>query len=165
MEINMAKDESWRGKVGGMGDQEVIDFLAGNTVCRMGCLDGDGWPYVVPIWYEYNDDGFYLVPRERSIWAKYIQKDPRVSLCIDVADGLRKVMVKGTGEIVEEANVGGKWVDIATRMSVRYLGVNGPDYLAPTLPEPRWLIFVKPEKMVTWQGVDWAKRYKTTDWG
>jgi hypothetical protein len=119
----------------------------------------------VPIWYEYNDDGFYLVPRERSIWAKYIQKDPRVSLCIDVADGLRKVMVKGTGEIVEEANVGGRWVDIATRMSVRYLGVNGPDYLAPTLPEPRWLIFVKPEKMVTWQGVDWAKRYKTTDWG
>jgi hypothetical protein len=74
-------------------------------------------------------------------------------------------MVKGKAEIVEEANVGGKWVEIATRMSVRYLGVNGPDYLAPTLPEPRWLIFVHPEKMITWQGVDWAKRYKTTDWG
>ncbi|MBT5676265.1 MAG: pyridoxamine 5'-phosphate oxidase family protein, partial [Rhodospirillaceae bacterium] len=119
----MADKEAWRGKVGGMDDQEVIDFLAGNTVCRLGCLDGDGWPYVVPIWFEYSDNGFYIIPRERSLWAKYIQNDPRVSLCIDEADGLRKVMVKGEGKIIEEANVGGKWVEIANRMSVRYLGV------------------------------------------
>ena len=86
------------------------------------------------------------------------------------AKGGAKVRLEadGDGTILRyevEANVGGKWGEIATRMSVRYLGVNGPDYLAPTLPEPRWLIFVRPEKMVTWQGVDWAKRYKTTDWG
>ena len=161
----MVDSEAWRGKVGGMSEAEANEFLAGSTICRLACLDGDGWPYVVPIWYEYSDSGFYLIPRERSLRAKYIQNDSRVSLCIDVAEGLRKVMAKGSAEILEEPNVGGGWVEIATRMSVRYLGVNGPSYLAPTLPEPRWLIFVRPEKLTTWQGVDWAKKYKTTNWG
>ena len=160
----MSDDSGWRGKIGGMSEREMDKFLAGNTLCRMGCLDNDGWPYVVPVWYEHSDSGFYIIPRERSLWAQYIQNDPRVFLCIDEMEGMRKVMVKGSGTIIEEPNIGGKWVAIATRMSVRYLGVNGPDYLAPTLPEPRWLIFVKPEQLSSWQGVDWADRYKTTEW-
>ena len=160
----MSEKDAWRGKIGAMNDEEMEDFLSGNLICRMGCLDDDGWPYVVPVWYEYTGSEFFIIPRERSIWAKYVQNDPRVFLCMDQAEGLRKVMVKGHAKIVELPNVGGEWVQIATRMSVRYLGVNGPDYLAPTLPEPRWLISVKPEKITTWQGIDWAKRYKTTDW-
>ena len=76
----MGEKEAWRGKVGGMSDAERDEFLAGNIVCRLGCLDNDGWPYVIPIWYEYSDSGFYVIPRERSVWAKYIQNDPRVSL-------------------------------------------------------------------------------------
>jgi hypothetical protein len=55
-------------------------------------------------------------------------------------------------------------VDIAREMSYRYLGENGPDYLVPTLNEPRWLIFVKPLNVTTWQGVDWASRYKHSQW-
>ncbi len=49
---------------------------------------------------------------------------------------------------------------IAERMSVRYLGPNGPEYLTATLDQPRWLIKVTPERVVTWQGVDWAKKYR-----
>ena len=45
----MGESESWRGKIGGMSEPEVNDFLAGNIICRLGCLDGDGWPYVVPV--------------------------------------------------------------------------------------------------------------------
>lgn len=160
----MAETEAWRGKVGGMSDEEADEFLAGAPVCRLGCLDEDGWPYVVPVWYEHSDDGFYIIPRARAVWAKHIKRDPRVFLCIDVPDGLRKVMVKGEAEVIEEPNVGGKWVPIATRMSLRYLGENGPKYLEPTLPEPRWLFFVRPLTRVTWQGVDWAKRYKHSEW-
>ena len=69
-------------------------------------------------------------------------------------------MVKGVAEHVEEPNVGGRWVEIARDMSYRYLGEHGPDYLEPTLGEPRWLFFIRPEKLTTWQGVDWAKKYK-----
>ena len=41
----------------------------------------------------------------------------------------------------------------------------GPDYLVPTLNEPRWLFFVRPLSMMTWQGVDWHRRYKHYEWG
>ena len=49
---------------------------------------------------------------------------------------------------------------VAERMSVRYLGENGPKYLVPTLDKPRWLIRLDPVKVQTWQGNDWADRYK-----
>ena len=160
----MADDDSWRGKVGGMTDEEVGEFLKGPHLCRLACLDEEGWPYIVPLWYQYRDGGYYVVPRARSVWAKHIQRDPRVHICVDIWETMQKVMAKGKAEIVEEPNTGGKWVEVATEMSLRYLGENGPKYLEPTLVEPRWLIFMKPDSQMTWQGVDWAGRYKHAKW-
>ena len=155
------KQEEWRGKIGQMSDAEIAAYFADKPVCKLGCLDEEGWPYVVPCWFEYADGGYYIIPRERSAWARYVQRDSRVFLCIDEADPpQRRVLVKGTATIVEEPNVGGKWVEIARRMALRYFGEHGPDYLVPTLGEPRWLIFVSPLKTSSWQGVDWHKRYK-----
>ena len=56
----MADDDSWRGKVGGMTDEEVDEFLKGPHLCRLACLDEEGWPYIVPLWYQYRDGGYYL---------------------------------------------------------------------------------------------------------
>lgn len=161
----MAENEEWRGKIGKLNEQEMAEFLSGNTFCRLGCLDQEGWPYVVPCWYEYSDGGFYIIPRARSAWARNIQRDRRVFLCIDESTIFnRRVLVKGEADVLEEPNLGGRWVEIARRMSVRYLGEHGPDYLEPTLVEPRWLLFVKPLKVTTWQGVDWPQRYKHATW-
>jgi nitroimidazol reductase NimA-like FMN-containing flavoprotein (pyridoxamine 5'-phosphate oxidase superfamily) len=159
------KDESWRGKVGKLTDEELNEFLSTDVLCRMAVLDDDGWPYVAPMWFLYKDGGFYIVPRERSKWAVYMKNDPRVYLTIDEPGRQRKVMVKGEAQLLEEPNLGGKWVEIANEMSYRYLGPNGPSYLEPTLTEPRWLFFVKPITLTSWQGVDWAKRYKHSKWG
>jgi nitroimidazol reductase NimA-like FMN-containing flavoprotein (pyridoxamine 5'-phosphate oxidase superfamily) len=156
--------EEWRGKVGPMSRAEMEEFLSGDVLCRLSCLDDEGWPYTVPVWFGYRDDGFYIIPRERSVWARYVQRDPRVYLCIDEPGRQRKVLVRGEARVVEEPNVGGGWVEIANEMSYRYLGEHGPDYLVPTLNEPRWLIFVTPRKVTTWQGVDWAARYKHSRW-
>lgn len=147
-----------------MSQAEVEGFLAGDPLCRLGCLDEEGWPYVVPVWYRSKDGGFYIIPRAGSAWARYIKREPRVFLCIDVWEGMRKVMVKGRAEVLEEPNVGGKWVAIATDMLRRYLGEHGPEYLEPALTEPRWLRFVRPDKTTTCQGVDWAVRYKHGAW-
>ncbi len=153
--------ESWRGEVGRLTGEPLATFLGGGIICRLACLDRDGWPYIVPVWFHYADDGFYVVPRERSLWAQYLKQDPRVSLSIDEATPpYRKVQVKGKAELVHEPTVDGAWVSIATEMSYRYLGEHGPEYLVPTLHEPRWLFFVRPSQMTTWQGVDWATRYK-----
>ena len=153
-------DESWRGDIGKIDGEALDRFLGGNLICRLGCLKEDGAPYVVPCWFEWTGREFYIIPRKRSVWARYIQRDGRVCLSIDEdASPYRKVMVEGHGQIVEEPNVGGHWVEIARRMSLRYLGEHGPDYLEPTLNQPRWLIRVAPTKVTTWQGVAWHPRY------
>ena len=52
-----AKNGQWRGKVGKLTEEEMAEFLAGNPFCRIGCLDEDGWPYVVPCWFEFSEPG------------------------------------------------------------------------------------------------------------
>ena len=158
--------EEWRGKVGKLSQDELEAFLAQGNVARLACLDESGWPYVAPTWYQYADSGFYIIPRARSAWAKYMANDGRVALAIDTPDPpYVKVQAQGTAEVIEEPNVGGRWVEIANEMSIRYLGADGPKYLVPTLNEPRWLFFVTPKQLYSWQGTDWARRYKHTDWG
>lgn len=101
------KSEEWRGKIGKMTDEEMAEFLSGNPFCRIGCVADDGWPYVVPCWFEYNDGGFYIVPRAESVWARYIQRDGRVSLCIDDTTIYNnRVIVKGEATVLEEPNLG-----------------------------------------------------------
>jgi hypothetical protein len=153
--------EAWRGKVGRMSQEEMDEFLGRMALCRLACHDSEGWPYVVPTCFQYADGGFYIVAREKSAWARYMVNDPRVSIVID-DPGLsqQRVTVKGEAQLVEEPNVGGAWVPIARDMVRRYLGGIADDYLDAASDEPRWLFFVKPVSMTTWQGVGWAEKYK-----
>jgi PPOX class probable F420-dependent enzyme len=159
------RSEDWRGKTGRMNAGEIAQFLAGGVICRLGCLDEDGWPYVVPVWFEYADQGFYVIARARSAWARHLQRDGRAFLCIDESrPPYRKVLVRGRARILEEPNTDGRWVQVGAPLARRYLGEYGGAYRTPTLKEPRWLIFVEPLRMTTWQGVDWARRYKHSAW-
>lgn len=145
-----------------MSAAQISQFLQEPVLCRLGCVDEDGHPYVVPCWFTHADGGFYVVPRARSAWARYLQADGRVFLCIDADDG-RRVLVKGQARVEEEPNVGGRWVDIAQEMAQRYSGADGLKYLEKTLQEPRWLIFIAPQQMRSSVG-GWAQRYKHYDW-
>ena len=88
------KDESWRGKAGRLSNNEMIEFLNEGQLGRLAVLEEDGWPYVIPVWYEYSDGGYYIIPRAKS----------------------------------------------------------------------RWPLFVRPVRTTTWQGVDWAPKYKHSKW-
>jgi len=156
--------------MGALADEEVNEFLASPALARLACLKPDGSPYVIPVWYQWDGEAIWFVGRQKSRWCKHIQNDPRVSVVIDTehsaadASGkggfeIPKVFLEGRAEIVEEPNVGGKWVEVAEEMSYRYLGPNGPSYLTSTMQQPRWLIRMKPTKIRTWQGVGWAPSY------
>jgi len=147
----------------GMNETDLKAFLSTDVLCRLGCLDDEGHPYVIPCWFQYADGGFYIIPRERSAWARYLQRDNRVSLCID-ADTGQRALVKGTAELIERPNTGGRWVEIGREMARRYRGEAGLAYLDRTLNEPRWLFFVKPAQITTWQGSGWAQKYKHYQW-
>ena len=154
-------EENWRGQVGRLHETEVTEFLVEPHLARLACLDDEGWPYVIPCWQEWDGEAFWVVAREKSAWAHYLANDNRCAITVDEAEGLRKVVAQCTAHVIEEPNVGGEWVPIAERMSARYLGKNGPKYLEPTLDKPRWLLRLEPVGLQTWQGVDWAARYKS----
>lgn len=152
-------NEQWRGKVGALDERELEQFLDEPIITRLACLDSEGWPYVVPCWHEWDGTGFWVIPRRKSAWARFLADDPRCAISIDEDGTQRKVTGQCTAELVEQPNVGGRWVEIAERMSVRYLGENGPKYLQPTLDKQRWLFYLRPRTLVTWQGNDWAAKY------
>ena len=153
-------DETWRGKVGRLNPEEIAGFLAEPRIARLACIDEDGWPYVIPCWQEWDGKSFWVVPRERAAWGRHLMQEPRCAITVDEDGTQRKVVAQCRAHLVEEPNVGGAWVPIAERMSVRYLGENGRKYLAPSMDKPRWLFRLEPVKMQTWQGQDWAGRYK-----
>ena len=158
MPESIETSETWRGpRVGPMTPAEMEEFLAGDVLTHLACLTPSGDPYAVVCWHEWRDGCLWLVPRARSRWAEYLRGDPRVSFLVDRDD--RKVWGEGLAELVEEPNVGGGWVEVATRMTYRFLGENGPSYLEPTLTQPRWLFRIRPTRIRTWQGVGWARRY------
>lgn len=170
----MSKSD-FRGDLGGLTEDEMNQFLQGNSLARLATLKPDGAPYVVPVWYHWDGEALWFVGRQRSAWCEYIANDGRTSVVIDSEHSdpdhsgetveIPKVIMEGTSEIVEEPNVGGKWVEVAEEMSYRYLGPNGPTYLTSTLQQPRWLIKMTPTNIKTWKGVGWAKRYWVQDSG
>src|SRR6187549_3788942 len=99
------QNESWRGKIGKLEKAELDDFLKEGIVCRVATLDANGWPYVVPAWFEWepNEGIFWVIGREKSAWAIHMANDPRVAITIDDEGApYRKLQAQGTAEIVEE---------------------------------------------------------------
>jgi nitroimidazol reductase NimA-like FMN-containing flavoprotein (pyridoxamine 5'-phosphate oxidase superfamily) len=149
-----------------MTADEQAAFLARPWVCHLACLDDDGHPYVVPLWFEHADGGFYFVARGRAAWARYLQRDARASLSIvSTENRSHRVLVKGVAEVVEEANIGGRWFEVNRRLSHRYMPTQeiAARYVERTQDEPRWLIFVRPLHATTWMG-GWSAKYKHSDW-
>ena len=60
------KDESWRGRVGKLTDEELAEFLATDVLCRVAALDNEGWPFVAPVWFQFKDGGV-LPGRPRAL--------------------------------------------------------------------------------------------------
>jgi nitroimidazol reductase NimA-like FMN-containing flavoprotein (pyridoxamine 5'-phosphate oxidase superfamily) len=120
------EDQSWRGKIGRLEQEELDAFLSEGHLARLACIDENGWPYLVPVWHEWDGSGFWVIPRAKSAWAVYLKNDPRCAITVDETGTLRKVIVQGAAQLVEEPNVGGRWVEIAERMSLRYLGGERP---------------------------------------
>jgi hypothetical protein len=116
---------------------------------------------VTPVWQEWDGEAFWIVPRERAAWIGHIKKNPNVGIsCAEDSGTYKRITAQGKAEIVfGPAPMQGQCLDVANRMAVRFLGEHGPEYLVPTYDRPRYLIKIAPTKMLTWDGVEWAKKY------
>jgi PPOX class probable F420-dependent enzyme len=153
-------------------DDEVQAFLAepGHLV-RIGTVDADGFPRVVPTWFVHHEGEIVFTPRAPAVFLANLRRDPRVGLSID-EDPLpyRKLTVQGTARIVHEPGEDDLWRELYRTIARRYIPPEAADrYVDDTIDQPRALIAVPLEgsRVSTWRmpvsdepgtGI-WARRY------
>jgi PPOX class probable F420-dependent enzyme len=154
-------------KIGGLTEAEMRAFLAEPWNARIATVTADGWPYLAPVWYEYDPEAgvFLVVGRERAEWIAHIRVDPRVAF--HVADDLHaqhtRVLVQARAEIVEgpvAPAASPALGELTRRLSLRYLGPKGPEYAERTIERPRVLVRLVPTGWRTWTGREWHPRYR-----
>lgn len=156
-----------------MTTQEVEAFLdEPGHLLRVGTVDADGFPRVVPIWFIRRGDDVLFTPRGPSVFLANIRRDPAVGLSID-EDPLpyRKVTVQGVARIVHDVGEDDEWRDLYRSIAKRYVPDDAADaYVNDTIDQPRALIAVSlvgDSRTTTWRmpvaGEDgtgiWHRRY------
>ncbi len=142
---------------------------------RIGTINDDGTPLVVPIWYLYEDNQIFFTPRKTSGFRENLRRDQRVCLSIDEADlPYRKVTIRGTAECLYEPGEDDEWRDLYRKIAKRYI----PDEAAETyiestkdLPRALYAVSLTESTVTTWRmpvegepgsGI-WPDRYNTTE--
>jgi nitroimidazol reductase NimA-like FMN-containing flavoprotein (pyridoxamine 5'-phosphate oxidase superfamily) len=68
-----------------MTKDEIKNFLLQGTFTgKLGTINKDGTPHVVPIWYTVDgENNIIFNTGNKSVKAKNIRRDKRVRLCVD----------------------------------------------------------------------------------
>ena len=152
----------WRAEAAGpLGLAELDRFLDGGLIATLSCVKEDGYPYSVPMWYQWEDRRFWVVPRARAEWAGHLERNPRVSLAIsEQGPPLRRVLVEGKADQVAGPASQERARQLTELMAQRYLGASAGSYLAATASQKQRVFAIIPEKLVTWHGLASHPRYQ-----
>jgi PPOX class probable F420-dependent enzyme len=133
-----------------MSKDEIKDFLLQRTFTgKLGTINKDGTPHVVPIWYTVDgEDNIIFNTSGKSVKAKNIRRDNRVRLCVDDQTPLFSfVTINGIAEIISnEPSEVYKWAKI---IAARYMGYNKSEgYGRRNSAEGELLVKIKPIKVI-----------------
>jgi nitroimidazol reductase NimA-like FMN-containing flavoprotein (pyridoxamine 5'-phosphate oxidase superfamily) len=103
-------------------DDEIHEFLhEPGHLARIGTIDDDGMPRVLPLWFVVEDGLLWFTPRAPAVIWRNIQRDPRVGMSIDEeASPYRKVTLQGVVDIVHPPGEDDRWRDRYRRIARRY---------------------------------------------
>ncbi len=145
---------------GPLSEEEQVEFLNRPLIARLATIREDGYPFIAPLWFQWDGRCFWFVIREKAQFVPNLLRDPRV--CISIATDSHpyaRATILGHAEVVTRPGESDRWKDITRQMTLRYVGDVDPEYYKRTAKYPRWLIRVMPEEMTTWRGGGWHRRY------
>ena len=165
-----------------LSPRDRTDFLTEpGHLARIGTVDADGMPRVLPLWFIVEDNRLFFTPREPAAIWENLQRDPRVGISIDdAAHPWRKVTIQGYVEIVYPPGEDEHWRDLYRAMARRYVSERAAqEYVDGTDDQARALCCVdlgaETTSLTTWRmpqrGEDvrgvWHRRYfrPGTKWG
>ena len=132
-----------------MTKDEIRTFLLQGTLTgKLGTINKNGTPHVVPVWYTVDEkDNIIFNTGGESVKAKNIRRDNRVRLCVDdqtplfsfvLIDGIAQIERVETGEVY-------KWAKI---IAARYMGNDkSEEYGKRNSGEGEVLVKIKPVKI------------------
>jgi PPOX class probable F420-dependent enzyme len=127
-----------------MLDPEVRALLDGANPAHIATLLPDGSPHSVPVWVGREGERAAFMTSPRSVKARNIARDPRVSISItDAAQPFSMAQVRGRVVEVLDGDAGWEGID---RIAHKYIGGPFP------LREDRVLFLVEAERA-------WAKAF------
>src|ERR1044071_5019813 len=133
-----------------MTKDEIKNFLLQGTFTgKLGTINKDGTPHVVPIWYTVDgEDNIIFNTGNKSVKAKNIRRDNRVRLCVDDQIPLYSfVTIDGIAEII--SNEPSKIFKWAKRIAGRYMDNNkAEEYGKRNSSEGELLIKINPIKVI-----------------
>jgi len=145
-----------------LNHDEIHSFLSeGGRIAKLGTLR-DGWPYVSPVWYEWDGRAYWIIGKPHAQFVKNVKADERAFLVVDKTDfPYIRVNVEGRAVVVSET-WSDEWVDLTRRMILRYLG--DLEYLEPRLKYPLSVISLTPLRTSSWRPTSFPPdRTFTTD--
>jgi PPOX class probable F420-dependent enzyme len=135
--------------VSSITDPEVRAFLSeGTRTGKLSFLSASGRPLVTPVWFVLEDDTLIFNTAQDTAKGRYLARDPRVSLCVDVQEPpYAFVQVQGDAELSGDA---GELVRTATMIGARYMGPERAGEFGKRNGVPGELVVrIRPTKVVT----------------
>jgi general stress protein 26 len=130
---------------------KVKDFIRTQKILRIATIDAKGNPHIVPVWYNYESDKFYIGTNTRTIKAKNVKQNPKVSFCIDIGINSPEIFgVMGVGKarlILENRYV----KPVAKKILLRYFKSLKNKSAQQLLKDTDCIIEIMPKKISTWK--------------
>ena len=137
----------WMGKNSGLSPQEVADFLSGPVVARVATIDEDGYPYITPVWQEWDGGRFRMIVSHGDVKAAHVRARPEAAIVVaEHTPPYRGVEAHGAATLRDE-----DYPELAERMVARYLAGVFP----PELDRVGHVLTLEPARFRAWSFADW----------
>ena len=133
-----------------MTKDEIRRFLLQGTFTgKLGTINKNGTPHVVPIWFTLDDeDNIIFNTGDKSIKAQNVRRDNRVRICVDDQTPLYSfVTIDGIAEIISDKPTEiFKWAKI---IAARYMGNDkAEEYGKRNSSEGKLLLKIKTTRVI-----------------
>lgn len=125
---------------------QVDEFLAEAHTAVVGTIHPDGRPHLTTVWYRWDGEAFWLATNRTTVKYRNLARDARMTVLVDAPR--RETSVAAYGRAEEMARDEGAW-EGAMAIVARY-EADPAAYLEARRNEPRVLLRMKPDKLVTW---------------
>jgi general stress protein 26 len=127
------------------------DFIRSQKILRLATIDSQGNPHIIPVWYDYINGKFYIGTNTRTMKARNIKKNPRVSFCVDVgikSPDIFGIMGIGRARLILE----NKRVQlVAKKILLRYFKSLKNKSTQQLLNDTDCIIEIIPKKLTSWK--------------